>query len=124
MASVAMTTLGLSKEVWNAIPDEYKKKIIKAVAEGNISLAKQLLTTVSGISKVAIDIAKTIVRVNPTERFNPIEKACADSFKTGLLGDRHFDIEKYSIISQRRGLVGSEALSQKDLPHPFIFHGF
>lgn len=88
-----------------------QKKIIKAVAEGNIDLAKQMFEIVSGVAKI-------VLGGNPTEGFNPVERACADSVKTGLLGDRHFDIEKFNIICQRRGLLGSEIWSQPNLTVP------
>ena len=50
--------------------------------------------------------------------FNPIKKACADSMKTGWLGDRHFDIKKCGTICHRRGLVGTKMWKQKNLSLP------
>jgi len=58
------------------------------------------------------------MRLANKTKFNPIEKACADSIKSGWLGDRHFDIEKFGVICQRRGLIGKEIWSQKDLSLP------
>lgn len=114
VSSVAvLTALGISKEVWKAVPEEDRKKITKAVVEGNIALAKKMLAACGVIKKAGSD--------NPTmekEGFNPIEKACADAFDRGWLGDKHFNIEKFGIICQRRGLIGTEVWNQKDLSLP------
>ncbi len=52
------------------------------------------------------------------KEFNPIEKACADSIKTGWLGDHHFDIKKCGTICHRRGLVGTKIWTQRNLSLP------
>ena len=111
MSEVAVA-LGVSKEVWKALPEEYQQKIKKAIVEGNINLAKQLLAK-------AISLGKIVVRTgNPTrkaEEFNPIEKACTDAIVTGFFGDRHFHLENLGVICQRRGLVGTEIWNPQKL---------
>ena len=51
-------------------------------------------------------------------KINPIEKACADSFDRGWLGDKHFNIQKFGLICGRRGLIGTKVWTQEDLSLP------
>lgn len=106
--SEVIVALGVSKEVWNAIPEEHRKKIKKAVVEGQINLAKQML-------------AKVLGKNNPTEEkkeLNLIEKACTAAIDTGFFGDKHFHLENLGVICQRRGLVGKEIWNPKKLSLP------
>jgi len=53
------------------------------------------------------------------KKFSPIEKACVDSFRSGWLGDRHFDLEKFIVTCKLRGLIGEDVWKdQKDLSMP------
>lgn len=107
MADVTVA-LGISKDVWNAIPEDYRQKITKAIGEGQIDVAKQLL-------------AKILEKGNPTKEkkeFNPIEKACLDAFDIGFFGDRHWNMNKFIMICEQRGLAGSDVWSQKMLSLP------
>jgi hypothetical protein len=54
------------------------------------------------------------------KEFSPHEQACADSIKTGWLGDKHFDIEAFGTICKRRGLVTPQIWSPKNLSLPLI----
>jgi hypothetical protein len=105
MSETILTILGVSKEVWSSIPEDYRQKITKAVVEKQIDLAKQLL-------------AKVLGKGNPLPQFNPIAKAVADAFDRGFFGDTHFNMQKLHAICRKRGLVGTDVWTSKELSAP------
>ena len=52
------------------------------------------------------------------KEFNPIEKACVDAFDRGWLGDKHFNIQKFGSLCERRGLIGKDVWTEEDLSLP------
>lgn len=113
--SEVVTALGISKDVWDALPEEYQQKIKKAIIEGNINLAKQMLAKAISLGKIVVG------KGNPTKEkkeFNPLEKTCVDAITSGFFGDRHFDLRNHGAICQRRGLVGREVWDSKKLSLP------
>jgi hypothetical protein len=50
--------------------------------------------------------------------FNPTDQATLDAHETDFFGGRHFRIEKLGVISQRRGLVGSQIWTPRALSSP------
>ncbi|GAI84952.1 unnamed protein product, partial [marine sediment metagenome] len=56
--------------------------------------------------------------IKENEKFNPIEKACADAFDKGWLGDKHFNIQKLGLICERRGLIEEDVWTEKELSLP------
>jgi len=104
MAEV-IQALGITKDVWDKIPEEYQQKITKAVIDRQIDLAKQML-------------AKILGKGNPAPQFNPVEKAVADAWNVDFFGGKHWSPEKFSNICRMRGLVGAEIWNHKALSAP------
>lgn len=105
MTEVAVA-LGISKEIWATLPEDYRQKITKVVGEGNIALAKQILAQAVGLTKKVVGSSNPIDNSTEKKVFNPIEKAIGDAWDVGFFGDRHFNMQKLCDICRKRGLVG------------------
>jgi hypothetical protein len=110
MSEVAIA-LGVSKEVWDAIPDEYKQKITKAVVEGQINLAKQILAT--GLRTVGIG--------NPTKELPSelkLTKELISEAEWNNFLSSGFSLETFTQKAELRGLIGREHWTDEMLRMP------
>jgi hypothetical protein len=81
-------TLGLTKEAWNALPEEYQEKAAKAVGDGAINLAKQI------VAKIPSELKLIKGLVSQAEWSN--------IFSSG------FSLETFTQKAEFRGMIGKD----------------
>lgn len=86
--------LGITKDIWDSLPSEYKQKIMKAVTDRQMDVATKLLASaVKG-------------NPDPTKKYDPVARATRDNYTTDFFGGKHWSPEGFVKLCRMQGISG------------------